>query len=110
MGLRYLCTKVTRSAAIAASSNSDLNWITTNVPKKMNGEQRAWQQLSISHIAEIRKLISALSDIEFKLHHVESVQKTLTIILDEIGNESQELQHRILDRLKKSAINIAVPD
>ena len=69
-----------------------------------NDYRRSFQETALKHVAEIRKLISTISDIEYKLHHVATVEKALLLILEEIGHESKACQKRIRDRLERSSI------
>jgi hypothetical protein len=51
-----------------------------------------------------------MADIEYKLHHVEIVEKALLIMFQEIGNESKECQKQIRDRLERSQILFFLDD
>ena len=97
-------------SALIVRLENELEWIDDFVPKAVNDRFKSWRELNIKNIAEIRKLITTLADIEFKLHHVNTVQKALTIMLDEIGNESKETQQRIRDRLAKASILVRLSD
>lgn len=89
---------------------NELDWISGSVKQKDDADYRAWQETIIKHIAEIRKLISSMADIEYKLHHVSVVEKALLIMFREIGNESAECQKRIRDRLARSQILFFMDD
>ena len=90
--------------------NDELNWIQDSVKQEADSDYRAWQETAIKHIAEARKLISAMADVEYKLHHVGVVEKALLIMFEEIGNESKECQKRIRDRLERSQILFFLDD
>ena len=90
--------------------NDELTWIQDSVKQEANSDYRAWQETAIKHVAEARKLISAMADIEYKLHHVGVVEKALLIMFEEIGNESKECQKRIRDRLERSQILFFLDD
>ena len=94
---RHLSSLITRC-------NDELEWIQDSVQQTTNNDYRAWQETALKHVSEIRRIISALADIEYKLHHVEIVEKALLIMFEEIGNESKECQKRIRDRLERSQI------
>jgi len=89
---------------------NELDWISGSVQQKDDADYRAWQETIIKHIAEIRKLISSMADIEYKLHHVSIVEKALLIMFKEIGNESEECQKRIRDRLTRAQILFFMDD
>ncbi|MBC2712425.1 MAG: hypothetical protein HGJ94_16010 [Desulfosarcina sp.] len=91
-------------STLISRCNDELNWIGAEVAREDKKEYRAWQEAAIKHVAEIRKLISALADIEYKLHHVGVVEKALLIMFEEIGRESPECQKRIRNRLEKASI------
>lgn len=90
--------------------NDELTWIQDSVKQEADSDYRAWQETAIRHVAEARKLISAMADIEYKLHHVGIVEKALLIMFEEIGNESKECQKRIRDRLERSQILFFMDD
>jgi predicted transcriptional regulator len=90
--------------------NDELAWIQDSVKQEAVGDYRAWQETAIKHVAEARKLISAMADIEYKLHHVSVVEKALLIMFEEIGNESKDCQKRIRDRLERSQILFFLDD
>ena len=90
--------------------NNELNWIQGSVNQAVDAEYREWQTMAIKHCAEIRKLVHTLADTEYKLHHVEVVQKALLIMFEEVGRESKECQKRIRDRLERSQILFFLDD
>lgn len=100
---RHLSSLITRCS-------DGLEWIQGTVKQAVDGDYRAWQETALKHVAEARKLVSALADIEYKLHHVEIVEKALLIMFEEIGNESKDCQKRIRDRLEKSSILFFLDD
>lgn len=91
-------------SALIQRCNDELTWISDEVAQEKTKEYREWQEAAIKHIAEIRRLITALADIEYKLHHVGIVEKALLIMFEEIACESPECQKRIRDRLEKASI------
>jgi hypothetical protein len=97
-------------SALITRCNNELEWIQDSVEQTADGDYRAWQETAIKHVAEARKLISAMADIEYKLHHVEIVEKALLIMFQEIGNESKECQKQIRDRLERSQILFFLDD
>jgi len=97
------------SALITRCSN-ELQWIQDSVKQEVNCDYRAWQETAIKHVAEARKLVSTIANIEYKLHHVGVVEKALIIMFKEIGNESKECQKRIRDRLERSQILFFLDD
>lgn len=97
-------------SALITRCNSELEWIQDSVEQTADGDYRAWQETAIRHVAEARKLISAIADIEYKLHHVEIVAKALLIMFEEIGNESKTCQKRIRDKLERSQILFFLDD
>lgn len=90
--------------------NDELTWIQDSVKQEANNDYRTWQETALKHVAEARKLISALSDIEYKLHHVGIVEKALLIMFQEVGHETKECQKRIRDRLERSQILLFLDD
>ena len=84
----------------------ELDWIEKTVPPANDEGYRQWQEMKIKHAAEIRKLITAMADIRYKIYHAETVEKALRVILEEIGNESPECQKKIRDRLRECSIHI----
>jgi transposase len=97
-------TAMDRLLSLADKCREELNWIEQEVPPSKDDEYRQWQDTKIKHVAEIRKLITAMADIRVKIYHTETVEKGLRVMFEEIGNESQECQKRIRDRLRKSSI------
>jgi len=97
-------------SALITRCNNELGWIQDSVKQEVNCDYRAWQETAIRHVAEARKLISAIANIEYKLHHVGVVEKALMIMFEEVGNESKECQKRIRDRLQKAHILFFLDD
>jgi hypothetical protein len=97
-------------SSLISRCNDELAWIRDSVDQRPDSEYREWQQTAIKHVAEIRKLISTLADIEYKLHHVEIVEKALLTMFQEIGHESPECQKRIRDRLERAQILFFMDD
>ena len=82
-------------------ARAELEWIETSVPPKNEPDYRAWQDQKLKFAAEMRKLISAMADIGYKLFQANEVNEILKIIDEEIGNESIECQSRIRQRLQR---------
>lgn len=78
--------------------------IKQSVANDLSEDTMKWKETALKHITEMRRNITALADIEYKLHHVEVVQKALLVMLEEIKNESPDCQRRIADRLKAARI------
>ena len=97
-------------SALISRCNNQLAWIQDSVKQTVDSDYRTWQETAIRHVAEARKLISAMADIEYKLHHVGVVEKALLTMFEEIGNESKECQKRIRDRLERSSILFFLDD
>jgi DNA-binding FrmR family transcriptional regulator len=89
--LLFLCDRAKR----------ELEWIDAEVRPANTGDYRAWQDQKLKFAAEMRKLISAISEIGYKLFQVEEVSEILKIIDEEIGIESEECQKRIRDRIER---------
>lgn len=85
---------------LADKARAELEWIEKEVPPQTNGEYREWQNQKLKFAAEMRKLISTMADIGYKLFQASEVNEILQIINDEIGYESEECQRRIRERLK----------
>jgi predicted transcriptional regulator len=90
-------------------AKAELDWIEKEVPPKTDAEYRLWQDQKIKFAAEMRKLITAIADIGYKLFQVNEMAEVLKIIDEEIGNESPECQQRIRDRLARRR-SIRFPD
>lgn len=82
-------------------AKDELNWIEKTVPPKNTADYREWQNQKLKFAAEMRKLISAIGDIGFKLFKAEEMNEILNIFDQEIGYESEELQKRIRERIAR---------
>lgn len=85
---------------LADKARNELEWIETTVPPKNDADYREWQNQKLKFAAEMRKLITAVGDIGYKLFQVNEMAEVLRIIDEEIGNESPECQRRIRERLQ----------
>ena len=85
---------------LADKARCELDWIEDTVPPKNDSEYRQWQDQKLKFAAEMRKLISAMADIGYKLFQASEMVAILKIIDEEIGNESPECQRRIRERLQ----------
>ena len=94
-------TTAAMSMSAADKARKELEWIESSVPPKADADYRSWQDQKLKFAAEMRKLISAMSDIAFKLFKAEEVNEILNIIDQEIGCESTECQQRIRDRIRR---------
>lgn len=79
----------------------ELDWLEKKVPRKKDPEYRAWQAQKIAFSGEVRKLITALGDIGYKLFQANEVAEIFRIIDEEIGYESPECQARIRERIQR---------
>ena len=84
---------------------SELEWIEKNHPASNEKDYKGWQDQKLKQGAEIRKVIASLVDARVKIYHVESVEKALAIMYEEISKESNELKKRITDRFRRAAIH-----
>lgn len=82
-------------------ARKELEWIEASVPPETTEAYQSWQDQKIKFAAEMRKLISAMGDIAYKLFKAEEVNEILTIIDQEIGCESKECQQRIRERIQQ---------
>lgn len=103
-------TAMDRLMSLVGKCEKELEWIEQSHPPSENADYQTWQDQKIKHAAEIRKLISAMADIRTKIYHVESVEKALAVMYEEIGRESIEAQKRIRDRLQRAAISFQISD
>jgi hypothetical protein len=101
--------KVELSELIAVCKDK-INWIEQCVSQDTGKHYQNWQTVMLRHVAEIRKLVGAMAEIEYKLHYAEIVEKALLIMFEEIKNESKECQKRIRDRLERSQILFQLDD
>ena len=86
---------------LADKAKAELDWIEKTVPPKDTKAYREWQDQKLKFCAEMRKLISAMADIGYKLFHTEEVKEIIEIILEEVGNESPDCQKRIYERIER---------
>jgi len=93
---------------LANRAKAELDWIENTVPPKNDAEYRDWQNQKLKFAAEMRKLITAVGDIGYKLFQINELVEILRIIDEEIGNESPECQRRIRERLQRRQ-NIRFP-
>ncbi len=93
---------------LADKARSELDWIEKTVPPKNDSDYREWQNQKLKFAAEMRKLISAMADIGYKLFQVEEINEVIRIIDEEIGCESEECQKRIRERIQQRR-NIRFP-
>ena len=85
---------------LADKARNELEWIETTVPPKNDADYREWQDQKLKFAVEMRRIISAIADIGYKLFQISELTEVLRIIDEEIGNESKECQQRIRDKLK----------
>lgn len=86
---------------LADKAKSELDWIEKTIPPKDTKQYREWQEQKLKFCAEMRKLISSMADIGYKLFHTAEVKEILEIILEEIGYESKDCQKRIYERIER---------
>jgi predicted transcriptional regulator len=89
--LFYLCNR----------AKSELEWIEAEVVPAKTEDYRAWQDQKLKFAAEMRKLISAISDIGYRLFMSEEVSEILQIFDEELGLESPECQKRVRERIER---------
>lgn len=85
---------------LADKAKKELDWIESSVPPEDSPEYRDLQNQKLKFAAEMRKLISAMADIGFKLFHIEEMNEIIRIILEEINHESPECQRRIREKIR----------
>ena len=93
---------------LADKAKGELDWIESTVPPKNDSEYRDWQNQKLKFAAEMRKLISAMADIGYKLFQVEEINEVIRTIDEEIGRESESCQKRIRERIQRRR-NIRFP-
>ncbi len=103
--LQKTASAMDRLMGLIDRCDNELKWIEATVPPAQDDDYRGWQDQKIKHAAEIRKLISTMADIRTKLYQNEKVEKALRIIIEEVRDESQECQKRIVDRLERAGIH-----
>jgi len=92
---------MTRLERIAGVVESELNYIQKTIKGTKGEERREWQEVQLKHTAEIRKQVNLLLEIAQALYNIEEVDAFKKIVLEEIGNESEELRDRILQRIRQ---------
>ena len=90
---------MSRLERISKLVEGELDYIKTVMEKTDGAVRRDWQDSQLKHCAEIRKQLSLVLDISQALYNVEEAEAFRKIVLEEIGNESEELRDRILKRL-----------
>ncbi|NLX31245.1 MAG: hypothetical protein GXY78_05865 [Deltaproteobacteria bacterium] len=86
---------------LVGKMKDELSWLEEEVPRATDPEYRAWQAQKIAFSGEMRKLITAIGDIGYRLFQANEVAEVLRIIDEEIGHESAECQARIRERIKR---------
>lgn len=86
---------------LAGKARKELEWIEDSVLPMTDADYREWQNQKLKFAAEMRKLISAMADIGYKLFQASETAEVLRIIDEEIGHESEEIQRRIRERLQR---------
>jgi DNA primase len=89
--LFFLCDK----------ARNELEWIEDTVEPSTTEDYRAWQDQKLKFAAEMRKLITAISDIGYRLFMAEEVAEILQIFDEELGLESPECQKRVRERIER---------
>lgn len=93
---------------LADKAKQELEWIEKEVKPNTDADYREWQNQKLKFAAEMRKLISAIADIGYKLFQANEITEILRIIDEEIGNETEKCQKRIRERLARRR-NIRFP-
>jgi transposase len=91
---------MTRLERIAKVVEDELTYIRKTIKNTKGEERREWQEVQLKHTAEIRKQVNLLLEIAQALYNIEEVNAFKKIVLEEIGNESEELRNRILQRIR----------
>ena len=86
---------------LVGQMRKELDWLEKEIPATATPEYRLWQDQRVKFSGEIRKLISTLGDIAYKLFQANEVAEALKIIEEEIAVESLECQQRIHARLER---------
>jgi esterase/lipase len=94
--------------SLARKAQEELRWIEQTVPPTTDADYREWQNQKLKFAAELRKIITTIVDIGYKLYHTNEVLETIEIIDAEIGRESEECQRRIRERLNRR-LDIRIP-
>lgn len=92
---------MTRLERIAKVVEDELTYIRRTIKNTKGEERREWQEVQLKHTAEIRKQVNLLLEIAQALYNIEEVEAFKKIVLEEIGNESEELRDRILQRIRQ---------
>jgi hypothetical protein len=92
---------MTRLERIAKVVEDELTYIRKTIKNTKGEERREWQEVQLKHTAEIRKQVNLLLEIAQALYNIEEVEAFKKIVLEEIGNESEELRERILQRIRQ---------
>lgn len=92
---------MTRLERIAKVVEDELTYIRKTIKGTKGEERREWQEVQLKHTAEIRKQVNLLLEIAQALYNVEEIDAFKKIVLEEIGNESEELRTRILQRIRE---------
>lgn len=92
---------MTRLERIAKVVENELGYIQKTIKGTKGEERREWQEVQLKHTAEIRKQVNLLLEIAQALYNIEEVNAFKKIVLEEIGNESEELRNRILQRIRE---------
>jgi predicted ArsR family transcriptional regulator len=86
---------------LADKAKNEIDWIEKTVPPKDTKTYQEWQDQKLKFCSELRKLISAMADVGYKLFHTEEVKEIIEMILQEVGNESPDCQKRIYERIER---------
>jgi hypothetical protein len=66
--------------------------------------RRGLQDQKLNHVAEIRKQLTLLLDIAQVLYNLDEVKAFQELVVEEIGNATPEIRHRILQRLNEKRL------
>ena len=108
---KYVAAKDSATETLSYLINKakdELEWIERSVVPKTDAEYRCWEDQKLKFGGEMRKLISTVADIGYRLFQLNEIAEILREIDEEIGNESPECQARIRKRLERRR-NIRFP-
>lgn len=79
--------------------NNELDYIEEHISTASGDKRKQLQDQKLKHVAEVRKQLSLLLNIAQTLYNADEVAAFQQIVLEEIGNASPEVRHKILSRL-----------
>ncbi len=98
-------TAMDRLMDLVDKCEKELAWVEEKHPPSEDKDYKDWRDQKIKHMAEARKLITAMADIRTKIYDSERPEKAYIIMLEIISEASDELKKKIRDRFQRSAIH-----